>query len=293
MSQQPPGPTGASDDDAEPTPQGGEPTESFARSPYDVPETEPEEETAAYPAAAPYGQAPDPSRTIYSEASTTEPEPEPEPEERRRWVLPVVVAAVLVLVAGGIALAMLLGGDDTEAPAPAATTPAAEETSAAEETTAPTEEPTEAPTTPAPTEEPTTAAEEPTSELVEDLDTSVSVGDVAFQLTEEGFTPDEGIEGAVDAVRGVYAAGEERIEMLATTWPDNAAADAFAAQLVEGTDGEEVQTGSTYTNDTGTFWAFLLADGRGSYIWTTDRGHVLQVVGSTDYVGGFYSGFPL
>ena len=152
MSQQPPGPTGASDDDAEPTPQGGEPTESFARSPYDVPETEPEEETAAYPAAAPYGQAPDPSRTIYSEASTTEPEPEPEPEERRRWVLPVVVAAVLVLVAGGIALAMLLGGGDTEDPAPAATPPPGQETDTARGANTPTAQPAAPPATPADTQ---------------------------------------------------------------------------------------------------------------------------------------------
>jgi len=306
MSQQPPGPFGESDDDR--TPHEGEPdhgapeeqpTESLDRSPYDVPETDvpetgaespSEEETSAYPAAAPYGQAPDPSRTIYSGTTDTEPEPEhTEGDGRRRWVLPVVIAAVVLLVAGGIAAALLLGGDDEE-PAPvASTTPAAEATTPAGESATPTEEPTDAATTPAPTQEPTG----PDESLVEDLDTSVAVGDVTFELTGEGFTPDTGIQGAVEAVRGVYAAGDERIEMLATTWPDNAAADAFAARLVEGADGEEVETGSTYTNGTGTFWAYVLSDGRGRYIWTTDRGHVLEVTGSPEYVGGFYSAFPL
>ncbi|QDB80072.1 hypothetical protein FE251_12280 [Georgenia wutianyii] len=301
MSQQPPGPSGESDDDR--TPHDGEPdhgapeeqpTESLDRSPYDVPEgdTPPQEETAAYPAAS-YGQAPDPTSTIYSGTTDTEPEPEPGDEDgdgRRRWVLPVVIAAIVLLVAGGIAAALLLGGDDDE-PAPAASTTAAvaATTPAGDETTAPTEEPTDAATTPAPTEEPTG----PDESLIEDLDTSVTVGDVTFELTGEGFTPDVGIQGATEAVRGVYAAGDERIEMLATTWPDNAAADAFAARLVEGVDGEQVETGSTYTNDTGTFWAFVLSDGRGRYIWTTDRGHVLEVTGSPEYVGGFYSAFPL
>lgn len=297
MSQQPPaGPAGPPDDESGRTPAtpdsaAGEPTESFDRSPYDEP-TPAADETAPYA----YGQAPDPSRTIYSATSTTEPDPGPEPEEEgRRWLWPVV-AVVVLLVAGAVALVLFLGGDDEE-PAPATSPTAAEATTAPEETTAPqTPEPT-ATATAEPTTEPTTDAptptEEPTAELLEDLEESVSVGDLTFELNDDGFTPDEDVEGALEAYRGRYVSGDERIDMLATLWPDNEAADEFAAELVEGTDGEQVETGDTYTSGTGTFWAFLLEDGRGSYIWTTDRGHVLQVVGSTDHVGGFYSSYPL
>ncbi|WP_324649750.1 hypothetical protein [Georgenia sp. H159] len=301
MSQQPPtGPTGTPGDaDGPRTPgtpdeAGGEATESFARSPYDVPDTRP-----GTPAEPTYGQAPDPGRTIYSEASTTEPEPDAVPEEgRRRWVVPVVVAVILLLIAGGIAAALLLNDDDGEqdpvAPATVEATTDAEPTTAptTEDTAAPTDEPTEEPTTPAATPEPT----EPSTELREDLEETVSVEDLTFELSEEGFVPDEGIEGAVEAWRGVYVAGEYRIEMLATLWPDNEAADAFATRLVERTDGEQVDTGSTYTNDTGTYWAFFPVDGdreRGRYVWTTDRGHVLEITGHSDYISPFYSSFPL
>ncbi|WP_413452302.1 hypothetical protein AA0Y32_11475 [Georgenia phoenicis] len=281
MSQPPTGPTpGPSDDDAPRTPDEGE---GFARSPYDLPESQAGEPTASY------GQAPDPARTIYSDPSSTEPEPEEPTSGRPRWVLPAVIAAVVVLVAGGIAAALLLGGDDEDPVAPATPT--------AEQTDAPTTGPTDPATTaaPEPTEEPTTAepTEEPSSELLGDLDETVSVGDLTFELSEEGFVPDEGIEGAVEAYRGTYIGGEERIGMLATLWPDNAAADAFATRLTEGADGELVDTGDTYTNGTGTFWAFLLSDERGRYIWTTDRGHVLEITGSADYVSQFYSSLPL
>ena len=66
-----------------------------------------------------------------------------------------------------------------------------------------------------------------------------------------------------------------------------------AEELLEATDGREVETGYTYTTEDGTYWAYVLEDGRGRYVWTTDRGHVLQVTGSTDHVSGFYSNFPL
>ncbi|MBD8061437.1 hypothetical protein [Oceanitalea stevensii] len=295
MSQQPPtGPTPEpSDDDAPRTPDEGE---GFARSPYDAPQTPPADDTtAAYPAAS-YGQAPDPGRTIYSDASTTEPEPEPEPDGGRpRWVLPAVIAVVVLLVAGGIAAALLLGGDD-EDPAPATSpTPTAEATTTPEETEEPTEpstseEPTEEPEPSATTEDPSA---EPASELLADLDETVSVGDLTFELSEEGFTPDDRVNGAVEAYRGTYESGDETIEMRATLWPDNEAADAFAAEMVEAVDGEQVDTGDTYTNETGTFWAFFLEDERGRYIWTTDRGHVLQITGSADYVSQFYASLPL
>ncbi|MCM3660635.1 hypothetical protein M3148_06445 [Georgenia satyanarayanai] len=294
MSQQPPtGPTPEpSDDDAPRTPDEGE---GFARSPYDAPHTQPADATAAYPAAG-YGQAPDPGRTIYSDASTTEPDPEPEPDGGRpRWVLPAVIAVVVLLVAGGIAAALLLGGDDED--------PAASPTPTAEATTTPeqTEEPTEPATTQEPTDKPTAEpsattdepTEEPSSELLADLDETVSVGDLTFELSEEGFTPDDSVGGAVEAYRGSYVSGDETIEMRASLWPDNGAADAFAAEMVEAVDGEQVDTGDTYTNQTGTFWAFFLEDERGRYIWTTDRGHVLEITGSADYVSQFYASLPL
>ncbi len=131
------------------------------------------------------------------------------------------------------------------------------------------------------------------SELLADLDETVSVGDLTFELSEEGFTPDDRVNGAVEAYRGTYESGDETIEMRATLWPDNEAADAFAAEMVEAVDGEQVDTGDTYTNETGTFWAFFLEDERGRYIWTTDRGHVLQITGSADYVSQFYASLPL
>src|SRR5690606_17101837 len=196
--------------------------EGFARSPYDAPQTPPADDTtAAYPAAS-YGQAPDPGRTIYSDASTTEPEPEPEPDGGRpRWVLPAVIAVVVLLVAGGIAAALLLGGDD-EDPAPATSpTPTAEATTTPEET----EEPTEPSTSEAPTEEPEPSATtedpgaEPASELLADLDETVSVGDLTFELSEEGFTPDDRVNGAVEAYRGTYESGDETIGMRATLAP--------------------------------------------------------------------------
>lgn len=299
MSQQPPhGPAGTPDEAAH----GAEPTESFANSPYDVPA--PADQTEQLPAgSAPgpdYGQAPDPTRTIYAGTSTTAPDGDLEPEPGRpRWVVPVVIAVILLLVAGGVAAAYFLGErDDTPPPVtPTAETTAEPETTP-EATTEPTataeptpEETTEPATTPEPTAEPT---EEASTELLEDLDETVSVGDLTFTLDGE-LTADEDIleQDALEAWRGEYVSGEAEIELLATLWVDNEAADAYAAELVESVDGEEIETGYTYTNETGTFWAFILQDGRGSYVWTTDRGHVLQVIGSTDYVGGFYSNFPL
>lgn len=302
MSQQPPtgpggepGPQDAPRSPRTPDEAAGEPTESFGRSPYDVPETHPEDATAAYPVPS-YDQAPDPGRTIYSEASTTEPDPGADgPDRRRRWVLPVVIAVVVLLVAGAVAAALLLGGDDDDPTEPATTAPTTEQTTDPEPTTEPeaTEEPTEPATTEEPTEEPTPEPTEEPSELLADLEESVAVGDLTFELNEDGFTADEDVEGATEAWRGRYEAGDERIDMLATLWPDNDAADAFVAELVEGVDGEEVETGYTYTNETGTYWAFLLEDGRGSYIWTTDRGHALQITGSTDHVDDFWSRLPL
>lgn len=299
MSQQPPtGPTGApdaSDDDAHRTPgtpeeAGGEPTERLAQSPYDVPEPE---ETSTYPG---YEQAPDPSRTIYADAGSAAPggeAEEPAPGGTRpRWLVPVVAAVLVLLVAGGVALALLLGGDDDPVAEPTQTPQATEETTAPQETTPAAEETTEAATSPEPTEEPT---EEPTSstELLEDLDETVAVGDLTFTVGEEGFTADEDVEGALEAWRGTYVSGEYEIEMLATLWPDNEAADAFAAELVDQADGTDPRTGDTYTNGMGTYWAFALDEDRGMYIWTTDSGHVLQITGSTDHIDAFFTSLPL
>src|SRR5690625_7281446 len=64
------------------------------------------------------GQAPDPTRTIYSETTSTDPEEDPEQEAagRPRWVVPVVIAVILLLVIGGVVAAYLLGAGDPETP---------------------------------------------------------------------------------------------------------------------------------------------------------------------------------
>ena len=278
-------------------------TQAFEQSPYDVPESPTEEVPAAY-AAAPYGQAPDPARTIYSQTSTTTPLPEDEPPAGgRRWVVPVIIV-VIVLVAAGIAAALLFGGDRDPVPTPTqtATTEAATTPEPTEEPTATAEPTTEAPTTEEPTtEEPTTVAPED-GELLGDLDDAVSVGEQTFTLDDNGWVPAQDVldAGAREAYEGLFIGGDSEdedrpeIEMLATLWADNEEADDFAQSLVDDLEGaEQVETGDTYTNGDGTYWAFVLEDERGRYIWTTDRGHVLQVTGSTDYVGPFYSNFPL
>ncbi|MEE6280660.1 hypothetical protein [Georgenia sunbinii] len=268
-------------------------TQAFDQSPYDVPEAPTEEVPAGY--AGSYGQAPDPGRTIYSQTTSADPADDDEPAPgRRKWLVPVIVLVIL-LIAAGVAAVLLLGGDDDEpAPAPTATETASEEPTSEEPTSEEpsSEEPTsEEPTSEEPTEEP------PAGELLEDLDDTVSVGDVTFTLNSDGWVPSEAVleDGALEAYDGLFGNGDdEEIEMLATLWADNDAADGFAQTVVDGLDGaEQVETGDTYTNGDGTYWAFLLEDGRGSYVWTTDRGHAFQVTGSTDYVGQFFSNFPL
>lgn len=306
MSQQPPTDSAGTPD--EPA-RDAESTQRFDQSPYDVPEPGADDTVAM--GQPTYGQAPDPTRTIYSETTSTDPEEDPEQEAagRPRWVVPVVIAVILLLVIGGVVAAYLLGADDPETPPVAPTvestegaTPTGEPT---EESPAATEEPTatdeptatEAPTTEEPTEE------APAEELLEDLEESVTFEsratgeEITFTLNEDGFAADEDIveAGALEAWVGRYEAEAEdaQIDMLATLWPDNEAADAYAEELLEATDGREVETGYTYTTEDGTYWAYVLEDGRGRYVWTTDRGHVLQVTGSTDHVSGFYSNFPL
>lgn len=305
MSQYPP--AGPSDDEApsgEPPTTGtpdevdGKQTEVFAQSPYDVPEGGQPSAESAYPAAS-YGQAPDPGRTIYSEASTVDPPPEQDTDGGRpRWLVPVVVAVIALLVAGGIVAALLLGGDDEEPET--APPPTVEPTVELTTTPAPTEETTspQAPTAEPTTEPPTTpeATEQPTGELLADLEDAVALGDVTFELAEP-FQVDEGLlsQGATEALRGTFVSGDEEIGMLATLWASNEEADEFAARIIDGLEGVvEVETGDTFTNGMGTYWAFASEDRtRGVYVWTTDRGHVLEVVGGADYLAQFYSNHPL
>lgn len=311
MSQQPPvGSAGTPEDPA------GDPesTQRFDQSPYDVPESGPAADDTVAMSPPAYGQAPDPTRTIYSETTTTDPEGAPEDGEARRprWVVPVVIAVILLLVIGGVAAAYFLGNDD-EDPAPVvptateeatdgAQTPTPDATEEAEDATdEATEDATDGATAEA-TEEPTDeATEEAQEELLEDLEDSVSFEnratgeEITFTLGEDGFSADDDIvaDGALEAWVGRYEAEDEAIDMLATRWPDNDAADAYAEELIEAIDGQEVETGHTYTTETGTYWAYLLEDGQGRYVWTTDRGHVLQVTGSVDHVSGFFGNYPL
>ena len=297
MSQDPP--SGREDDNgatpeeaAAPGPTGDE-TQAFDRSPYDVAATP---DDAGEDVGYGYGQAPDPTRTIYSRTTSTEPDAGPEDPERRRWLIPVIVVAVIVIL-GAVAAVLLFGGEDeTPDPAPSETVTATEEPTTDEPTTEEptTEEPTEEPTTEEPTtEEPT---EEPAGgELLDSLEDSVVAGDVTFTLDDDGWVAAQDVidDGALEAYEGLFVGGDEEVEMLASLWSGNDAADEFAASLVEAQDTDPVETDDTYSDGTGTYWAFILDDGQGRYIWTSDRGHVFQITGSTDYVSQFFSGLPL
>lgn len=298
MSQHPPtGPHDGTPESAS-TPDSADETQQLDQSPYDVPAGATEE---IPPAPDGYGRAPDPSASIYATASSELPDEDEgeddEPERRRRWLVPVVVL-VIVLVAGALAAWLLLGGDD-EDPLPA---PVPTDTPSQTATAGPvTPEPTDTATSEDPTSE-QTASEEPTDEdttapageLLESLDDAVTVGDNSFELDGDWDANEDALDdGAVEAYDGVFVSGDAEIEMSASLWPDNDDADAFAEGIVDGIGGEQVESGDTYTNGDGTYWAYLLEDGRGSYVWTTDRGHVLQVTGSTDYVGSFFSNYPL
>src|SRR5690625_4907207 len=113
MSQQPPTDSAGTPD--EPA-RDAESTQRFDQSPYDVPEPGADDTVAM--GQPTYGQAPDPTRTIYSETTSTDPEEDPEQEAagRPRWVVPVVIAVILLLVIGGVVAAYLLGADDPETP---------------------------------------------------------------------------------------------------------------------------------------------------------------------------------
>ncbi|MEE6296696.1 hypothetical protein [Georgenia wangjunii] len=287
---------------------GEDPTQAFgplSGSPYDAPgSSEPPTQPygaaggPAYGPAPTAGEAPYGARTTYSRDTYGSPEPEP---EKKRWLVPVVVVGALLLVAAIVYLAMtVFGGDDgtgTEATPTAPSTTAAPTATATEEATtgATTDPTTDAPTTAAPTEEPTSQA--PTSDDLErQLDESVVAGDATFTVTEEGFVPAPDIigAGAVEAYTATYASGESQVAMLATSWPSVEEADAYAAELIAGLEGaEQLDTGTVYQNGTGTYWAFLLSDGSGMYVWTTDRGEVLRVTGPTDWVDGFYTGYSI
>lgn len=286
---------------------GEDPTQTFgplSGSPYDTPGSgEPPTQPygAAYGPAPTAGEASYGARTTYSQSTYGSPEPDPEP--RRPWLVPALVVGALLVVAALVYLAMTVFGGDEDPQAPATTAPVPTATASATATA--TEEPTPTATGPTPTAEPTTEApttEAPTAptpasqDLERQLDDAVVSGDTTFTLTEEGFVPaTEVVEaGAVEAYRATYVAGESQVTMLATSWPTTEEADAYAAELIAALEGaEQVDTGTVYQNGAGTYWAFHLGDGNGMYVWTTDRGEVLQVSGPTDWVDGFYTGLSI
>ncbi|MFC4555986.1 hypothetical protein [Georgenia faecalis] len=211
----------------------------------------------------------------------------PDGTSRSKGPVILMIVGAVILIAAAVIAAIAFFGRNDEDPAPGAT--ATTETTT-EASASPSAEPT--------TEE--TATSEPSAtasgDLLRQLDTSVTAGDATFTLTEAGFVPEAGIveSGAVEAYLGTYSDGTNEIQLLATAWPSVEEADAYAAAIIGNLGGaEEVATGETYTNGMGTYWAYLLEDGSGMYLWTTDRGEVLRATGSPDWVGQFYSNYSI
>lgn len=267
-------------------PPGGAP---YAGSPYD--------------GATPYGSgdaaAPTPTGSTYSRTTyTTGGEGDDGSSRGKGFVAAIVVGALVLLAAIAFGAMALFGGEEDPAADPTPTAPVTSEPTATgeatetpSETATATEEPTstEATTEPSPT---ATAA----GDLLRQLDESVVAGDATFTVTEAGFVPAPQVveAGAVEAYTGSFTDGTNTIELLAAAFPTSEGADTYAAQLQTALEGaEQVATGETYANGMGTYWAYLVGEDRGVYLWTTDRGEVLQVTGPTDWVGPFYSGFSI
>lgn len=267
-------------------------------SPYDAPGEEPTV-VAGSPGEAQqdgepgYGAAPAPgSGPLVAESGEV---PGDEPVRRRRWLIPVIVVVVVLAAAAVVAVLMLRGPDDEKPEPPVATSAPASEEPSDEASDEPTAEASEEPSD-EPSDEPSEDATDEEGELGDQLEESIEAADTTFEVTDDGFATDSDIvdDGALEAYTATYESGDEEISFLATQWSDTDLADEYAEELGDDLDGaEQVTTGHTYTNDTGTYWAFLLDDGQGCYIWTTDRGHVLKITGSTDFVDAFYSAYPL
>ncbi|HLS50019.1 MAG TPA: hypothetical protein VK024_08485 [Actinomycetaceae bacterium] len=294
---------------------GDEPEEAGAddvldTSPYDS--VGPQDTAAADPATADgtqidpgYDAAPTPgSAALFGGGEPREhDEPSTDDRRRRRWLLPTIIVVLVLVAAGAAVYFFLLDREDAESDA---------EPSPLSETTEATDPPTEddpaeagedagedageGATAEEPAEEETEEVPEQPGELESQLEDSIDAGETTFEVTDDGFVVDDDAieEGALEAYAATYAAGDVELEFLATRWSDNDLADEYAESLTEALEGaDEVETGSTYIDGSGTYWAFVLEEDRAAIIWTTDRGHVFQVVGGIDYVGPFYSGYPI
>lgn len=301
-----------------------QPTTELEASPYD---SEADATAVTREIGDGYGRAPNPSESPWASASKAAGDDgdeggngagprdaagagayAPRRSERRStspmlWLI-LAVAAIALGVAIFFAI-QVWGSDDDDSPTadPTATHEVTDEPTE-DATEAPTEEPTGEPTgdvTDEPTEEPT---EEPTgagdpaeeSELLRYLDVPVEIelGDevIVFDADSDGFVEDsEAVDaGAVEAYRATFTDGDgTEIELFAAYFASNDEADEFAEQFIDGLDAELAETDDTYEDGSGTYWAFLFPDGSGSYVWTTDNGHVLQVVGSVSVIGSFYN----
>lgn len=318
--------------DGEGTSGAGEPTESLETSPYgesdgddtgDVSAT-PDYGRAPQPSANPWSEASDDSAEAGSEGDGAESSLSQEEGERPRrrdaakrsagspvlWLV-LAAAAVALGVAVYFAIRVFGGSDADPAPGGETTTAAEQATEAGEEPTdEPGEEATDAEATEEPTEETTEEETEGTdsaeqSELLRRLDVPVEFerGEetFVFDVDSDGFVEDSDVvdDGALEAYRATFADEDgNEIELFAAYYGDddeaNDAAQALAEELVDGLDGAaEADSGDTYVDGSGTYWAHLLNDGSGSYTWTTDLGHALQVTGNIEYLADFFNALRL
>jgi len=275
-------------------------TSPYDASPYDAGGATPADPSGTSDLDPGYGAAPTPgSAAAYGGEEPPGDEPPQGPRRRRRWLWPVIIAVLVLLAAGAVAYLLLDRDGSGDGYAEPMSSPTSDATpSPEEESTAPDADPeaTEPEDSPAPEESPEEEPTGPGGELFDQLEESITAGETTFEVTEDGFTPDEDAldAGALEAYAATYEADDVEIDFLATRWADNDLADEYAETLAEALDGaEQVETGSTYIDESGTYWAYVLPDDRGAIIWTTDRGHVFQIVSGIDYVGPFYSAYPL
>lgn len=231
---------------------------------------------------------------------------EKDAQEGKRSRLVVTLGVALALaVGGGLGVYHLTDQGDDDAPKGTVTVEKEEVTGEP----APTEEPTEEATEeePAPVEEePTTADPEPETPepqaevervALADLDESVTVFDgEVFELNADGWLPVQ-VEGngLVEAFEGVFVAGEAELTVTATYWETNGAAEKYVNDTADELNGEEIASGSTYTNGKGMMKAFILEEDPNTtaFAWTTDRGHALRVVGEAKYTPSFFTEYEL
>ncbi|WP_193312988.1 hypothetical protein [Georgenia subflava] len=249
---------------------------------------------AAYGAQVPYGQ---------------------EPEKRNTWLVPAVIGvAVVVLVAAAvffltrgpgaepIASPTATAGQPENATDGAAQDPtgdAAQDSDAAQDPNDGTvQDPAGDATAPAAGSEPTGQTTEDTRVVSADpleprVDTTVT--ETEFTLTDAGWTEhgDAMAAGAREAISGTYSDGSVDVPVTAAAFESIEDQDAYSQQLIAELDesgATQLEDGPVYPDETGHFWAYLLADGvTTTVVWQTDDGVVLSLTGDPQAVPTIYS----